>query len=341
MKGFLLTASIVLFSAAALADAAVLLYHRVGDGRYPTTNVSTEAFREEMRWLKEKGYTVISTRKLEDYLLRGAEIPEKSVVLHFDDGLRSVYTNGLPILREFNYPFTVFVTTDPIEKGYRDYLTWDMLREMAALGAEIAVHGHSHEKLGFAPGGVSGQTFAAAIDHEIEESRKSLRARGFDFPWYAYAFGEYGPELIKASKEKGFSLGFVQDPGTVGRGTDPFLIPRYAVVGSVADSDIFRERLTYKSLPLADRTPEYGKLEGGEIKRISARIRNPELYVPGTVNVFVSEFGRVPATFDPATGAVSAVLGKKPGNKLNRIIVTIKEKASGRYALGSWAVLRE
>lgn len=324
---------------AACADVRILLYHRVGDSRYPTTNVSTEAFRAQMQYLKDEGYTVVSTAALEAYLLRGAPLPEKAAAIHFDDALRTVYTAGFPILKEFGYPFAVFVTTEPVENRYPDYLTWEMLAEMAKSGGEVGVHGHSHQYMSGRAKGESQEAFDARMLREIDLPRKILQGKGFKADWFAYTFGDYGPDLIAKTKASGITLGFVQDPGAVDRESDPYLLNRYAVVGSVADMKIFRERMSYAALPMTDRAPQYGRAKMTGSVVYSARLLHPERYVANTANVFVSDLGRLEATFDPATGVVRASGGKIPPNKLNRVIVSIREKSSGRYALGSWAII--
>ena len=102
---------------------------------------------------------------------------------------------------------------------------------------------------------------------------------------------------------------------------------------------IFKERMGYSALPLTERTPNYGRVEMNAPVVYSAKLSHPERYVANTANIFISDLGRLDAKFDPATGVVRATGGKIPGNKLNRVIVTIREKDSGRYALGSWAII--
>lgn len=341
MRSFLAALALLAFfqAGAASADVRILLYHRVGDSRYPTTNVSVEAFREQMQYLRDQGFSVVGTAKLEEYLLKGAKLPEKTAVIHFDDALRTVYTNAFPILKEYGYPFTTFVTTEPLENGYRDYLTWPMLAEMAKSGGEVGVHGHSHQYMSGRGKGETEAEFAARIERELSLPKKILAERGFRSDWLAYTFGDYGPDLVAATKGAGYTLGFIQDPGAVDGMSDPFLLNRYAVVGSVADVKLFKERMGYSALALADRAPNYGRSAMSAPVVYSARILHPERYVANTANIFVSDLGRLEAKFDPATGVVRATGGKIPGNKINRVIVTIREKATGRYAMGSWAIL--
>ncbi len=101
-------------SAATIVDdgarVAVLGYHDLSENESETAmRMHTSKFRKQMAALRQLGITVIS---LEDFLAwkRGAKaIPEKSILLTFDDGWKSVYTDALPILKEFGYPFTLYL----------------------------------------------------------------------------------------------------------------------------------------------------------------------------------------------------------------------------------------
>ncbi|MFP3983072.1 MAG: hypothetical protein ACLFV2_05200 [Desulfurivibrionaceae bacterium] len=67
----------------------VLIYHRFGEDKYPTTNVSVEKFKQQMAWLKANDYKVIPLSRLVKSLHQGEKLPEKSVVITIDDGYRS------------------------------------------------------------------------------------------------------------------------------------------------------------------------------------------------------------------------------------------------------------
>ncbi|TAL18083.1 DUF2334 domain-containing protein [bacterium] len=329
-----------LFASGAFAggDVRVLIYHRVGDSRYPSTNVATELFKTQMEWLREAGFTVIPTKKLEGFLLRGEDIPEKSVVIHFDDGYRSVYRNAWPVLRKMGYPFAVTVPVYPVERGWSDYATWGMLREMAKDGVEIAAHGSEHSRLGSPKKGESGDGYLARVRDEAEASMRVLKREGFDPAWIAYPYGEFNETVTKAAKSAGYSYAFTQDPGPVARNVDKFEIPRFAVVGAVSDFGLFKERMGYEPLVLKSFDPVPGTAAGGRVKGFSAAVESPEKYLPGEVNVFLSEAGRLKASFDPSTGIVKAE-GAVLTKRINRLIITLKSRTSGRYAFASRLVL--
>ncbi|GAB4254551.1 MULTISPECIES: polysaccharide deacetylase family protein [Deferrisoma] len=315
----------------------ILLYHRVGDGRYPTTNVTVEAFRAQMEWLRDNGFTVVSTRDLEAHLLDGRLLPPKPVVLQFDDGYRSVLETAWPVLREFGYPFTVFLPTRALDDGYSDYLTWEEVEGLAREGVEFGVHGHRHLRLGRPRDGEASEEYRSRVRVEFARSAERFQAHGLEPRWVAYPYGEYGPAVLEACRELGFRLGFTQDPGAVPPGGDPFRIPRFAVVGSLADLGTFQERMTYGALLLRDLEPPPGPLAAADVPRFAGRLVEPERYEPG-VNLFVSEAGRLDARYDAATGRFEAP-GFRLTRRINRVLVSARERATGRFALASWLLV--
>ncbi len=326
--------------AAALAEPVrILLYHRVGDPRYPSTNVSLEAFRHQMEWLRDRGFTVVSTRDLEAHLLRGVPLPPKPVVIQFDDGYRSVYENAVPVLRDLGYPFCVFIPTRALDRSYQDYMTWEEVKRLARSGVEFGVHGHRHLRLGLPAPGQTPQEYENALRAELTTARERFAARGLDPRWVAYPYGEYNPTVMRVCRDLGFRLGFSQDPGAVPEDVDVFRVPRFAVVGGMADQAVFRERMGYLALGLEDLTPPPGVLASPRVARFGARVIDPGRYEPGSVNLFVSERGRVAeARFDPATGRVEAP-GATLTRRLNRVLISLRDRETGRYALGSWLLL--
>ncbi len=317
--------------------ARVLLYHRVADVRYPSTSVSGEAFRAQLKWLGENGFPVVSTADLEDAVLGAKRLPEKAVVIHFDDGYRSVFDEAFPVLRELGLPFTVFLPTEAIDKAYPDFVTWDMVAEMERHGGSFGVHGVRHLRL--ERGGVPQGT--ARSEEEFRGGAARLRARGLEPRWLAYPYGEYTERTMREAERAGFALAFSQDPGSVGDRSPRFRLPRFAVVGSVGDMGTFRERMAYRPLTLEAESPPFGFLSAARPGVFRARVADPGRYEPGSASVFVSELGKLPARFDASTGLVSAEGGQTLRRRLNRVLVSLREKAGGGYAVGSWLLLND
>src|SRR4051794_23933476 len=113
---FLFLASPALAAAAPRTAAAVLpshavvfIYHRFGDDRYPSTDTKTEQFKAQLDWLAENHYEVWPLPRIVQYLKDGKTVPDHVVAITIDDAFQSFYDNAYPLLKEHDWPFTVFV----------------------------------------------------------------------------------------------------------------------------------------------------------------------------------------------------------------------------------------
>ncbi len=125
----------------------VLLYHEFYEQEPPKELyglISTpDKFEQDVRYMLGEGYTFISLDRLIAYRNGVKGIPEKSVVLTFDDGYESNYTMIYPILKKYHIPATIFVIEDKI--GTARYFDWDAAKTMNDAGlVSIYSHGHSH-----------------------------------------------------------------------------------------------------------------------------------------------------------------------------------------------------
>lgn len=120
----------------------ILMYHSVvRDGVHCNDYMVTqETLRGQLQWLADEGYTTV----LPSQIVSGEELPEKAVLLSFDDGYADNYELAFPLLREFGCKAVVSVVTSYIEEGDPAFLTWEMCREMVDSGlVEIGSHTHS------------------------------------------------------------------------------------------------------------------------------------------------------------------------------------------------------
>ncbi|MEY2556889.1 MAG: hypothetical protein QOE34_314, partial [Verrucomicrobiota bacterium] len=133
------------------AQVVIFGYHRfVNNVRRPDTEITPQAFEAQMQELKNKGIAVIP---MQDFLAwrRGEKaIPARSAVITFDDGWKSQHEVAWPILKKFNYPFTLFIYTEGIRPGHfsgGESMSWDQLAEMRDAGVDIQGHTATHQDL--------------------------------------------------------------------------------------------------------------------------------------------------------------------------------------------------
>ena len=130
--------------AAAADSAVVFMYHRFGESAYPSTSITLAQFESHLKELADGGYTVMGVSEILAALRRGDPLPERTVGLTVDDAFLSVYRQAWPRLKAAGFPFTLFVATDPADRGSGDYMNWDQIREMADAGVAIGAHTASH-----------------------------------------------------------------------------------------------------------------------------------------------------------------------------------------------------
>src|SRR6187551_927829 len=117
------------------------VYHRVGDSRYPTTNVSIKDFESHLSWLTKNKYTLLTFSDAIAYL-QSDQPTQKIAVITIDDGYKSFFKNGIPLLKKYKIPATLFINTETVGAG--DYMDWTMLKTAMSAGIEIGNHTHSH-----------------------------------------------------------------------------------------------------------------------------------------------------------------------------------------------------
>lgn len=118
----------------AAESAVVLLYHHVAEDTPPSTTISPADFEAHLRYLRDNAFNVIALDHAIDSLRSGQALPDKSVVITFDDGYSSIYEAAFPMLQAYDYPFTLFLSTGPIDDGLNNYMTWDQIRQMSDAG---------------------------------------------------------------------------------------------------------------------------------------------------------------------------------------------------------------
>jgi peptidoglycan/xylan/chitin deacetylase (PgdA/CDA1 family) len=135
------------------ADVPILMYHYVeelppnADSLRRGLTVTPDRFEAQLQYLAEAGYHTITLVDLHRYLFEGIPLPEKPIILTFDDGYRDAYTIVFPLLQQYGFVGTFFVLATPAHFENPNYLTWDMMAEMAAAGMEIEGHGRDHVDL--------------------------------------------------------------------------------------------------------------------------------------------------------------------------------------------------
>lgn len=221
---------------------SVLMYHMIGDIEDNSAVMTEENLRWQMAYLKENGFHPITMREFYAYVKDGAPLPEKPVCITFDDGYADNYSIVYPLMKEYGFPWTIFVITGDVGKPQR--VTWDELAEMAESGTvTVASHTVTHPHLA--------ELSSDGQREEIEGAQRALREKlGIENPWLCYPYGSYNEETVRLAKEVGIKLAVTMDFGRVPPKSDPYRVIRIWV-GNGVDPENYGERLTrddYRSL---------------------------------------------------------------------------------------------
>jgi peptidoglycan/xylan/chitin deacetylase (PgdA/CDA1 family) len=312
------------------AYITVLLYHRFDENRFPTTTTSSTQFNQQMEYLKVNGYKVISMDELAECIEGMRSIPEKAVVITIDDGFISEYEKAIPILRQYQYPFCIFIFTHAV--GDKNYMSWQQLKQLKSWGGEAGCHTYLHPRLI--------NLTEKEIEKEIMGSKEIMeKGLGQSVRYFAYPFGQYDKSIRAIARRSGFRLMLTSDPGSVGKHTEVDRVPRQAIVGAETTLIDFAQKLKNPPLEVAKRIPPCGRLTSETLPTISLTLKDPYLYIPGQVNLFLSEKGRLKAYFDPIKGIVSSYGPVHLTRKTNRIIVTAKRRSDGLFAMDSYLIV--
>jgi peptidoglycan/xylan/chitin deacetylase (PgdA/CDA1 family) len=173
----------------------ILTYHNFTEAEGSSYNINIVEFEKQIDYLAAHNYSVISLTELIKGL-KGGQLPPKPIVITIDDGFKSAYTLAYPILKKYNFPATLFIYTNFIEKNSYS-LTWEEIREMTKNNIEIGSHSLSHYNLLKYKNNENYETYLARIRREIFLSKEILENKiGSKVKFFAYPYGVYSP-IIK------------------------------------------------------------------------------------------------------------------------------------------------
>ncbi|WP_264877227.1 polysaccharide deacetylase family protein [Vibrio agarivorans] len=242
------TLPLLMLTSAANADALnVLIYHHVDDSTPHSTSTRVDDFIKQLDAFEQQGYEIVDLQTAVREVQSGQETQQKRLALTFDDGFRSVCDTAYPILKERNLPFTVFVTTDPVDANYQGYCDWEQLREMSKNGATIANHTLDHAFL--VRESLQDTDWFQSATRNIEQAQLRIEQEIGHAPMlFAYPYGEYNHELRDWLKAHGY-IAFGQQSGSIEQHSDWQALPRFNAAGNYASVSSLRFKTSARALP--------------------------------------------------------------------------------------------
>lgn len=211
----------------------ILMYHYISplpadadDIRVELT-VEPHLFRTHLQYLRDNGYSTISLYELNNALLVGAPLPEKPVILTFDDGHIDHYTYVFPMLKEFGFTGTFFIITEFADQNRYDYLSWAQIQEMAAAGMSMEPHTKSHVHLT--------ERDRDFLVYQILGSLESLGAHLSTTPqMFAYPAGRYDDATLNILSELYIARAVTTQRGVYHTTDNKLEIPRLRISGNMS-----------------------------------------------------------------------------------------------------------
>lgn len=201
----------------------ILLYHHVAILQNENIYyVLPDAFERQMNLLHEWGYTTISVELMVRAIKEGAELPPKPIILTFDDGSETIYTNALPIMQKYNFTGTVYLVYNYV--GTRNYMNPDQIRGLYASGWEIGSHSLSHTDLT--------ERSDRQMDEIVESRRKLQSLLGVPVLSFSYPFGAYDENSVYYAHYAGYIAALGLGNESLQGNRNLFYLYRQAVKGS-------------------------------------------------------------------------------------------------------------
>ena len=208
----------------------ILAYHQVNDFDKNQLTVTVEDFDAQMKFLVDSGYTFITPDDVVnawDSDSDEVKLPEKPIIITFDDGYVDMYKNVYPILQKYNIKATLFAITDYLNL-YPNYLTWAQARELQSSGlVDIESHTLSHANL------IEPRISTNELRNQLWGSKQAIE-------WYlkkpanfiAYPGGLYTQEVEDMTQDIGYRAAFTVDYGLAHQLPQHYVLPRIPIFGN-------------------------------------------------------------------------------------------------------------
>ncbi len=214
----------------------ILMYHSISSHASPRFRpciVSPEMFEEHLSYLDQCHYTSVTVTQFVQAMARGGDgLPDRPVVLTFDDGYADFYTQALPALQRHGFTATLYLATafvggtsrwlQHMGEGTRPMLTWDQLAEISASRIECGAHTHTHRPLDMLP--------PAIVRDEIVHSKELLEEHlGQQVSSFAYPSGHYSARVRQIVRAAGYASACAIKGTLSSLHDDPYALARLAI----------------------------------------------------------------------------------------------------------------
>jgi len=246
----------------------IMTYHNFTTEEGSSYKINIVEFKKQMDYLAAHNYSVISLSELLASV-RSGQLPPKPIVITIDDGYKSTFTLAYPVLKKYNFPATLFLYTNFIEKN-NGSLTWEEIREMTKNNIEIGSHTLSHCNLLKYKKNENYVTYLARIRREIFLSKEILESRiGSKVKFFAYPYGVYSPIIKNLVIQAGYEGILNANSMNNTLAVEPFSLNRQIIFGQNSFNS-FVQILNQHPLNTSQIFPYDGIIESNQFVKIGA-----------------------------------------------------------------------
>jgi len=314
----------------------ILTYHNFTEDEGSSYKINIVEFEKQMDYLSAYNYSVISLSELVEGFKQG-ELPYKPVVITIDDGFKSTYTLAYPVLKKYNFPATLFIYTNFIEKN-NGSLTWEEIREMTKNNIEIGSHTLSHCNLLKYKKNENYETYLTRIRREIFLSKEILESKiGSKVKFFAYPYGVYSPMIKNLVIQAGYEGIVNANSMNNTLNAHPFSLNRQIIFGQ-SSFNSFIQILNQRPFNTSQIFPYNGIIESNQFVKIGA-ILEGDNYDAKTLSMKLGG-AKVKFDFNPKNREISFTPDSlKPLIKKSYIVsITALDKDSQHQRKISWLI---
>lgn len=337
------------------AQVAILCYHDFVTNRATSQmRIHVDHFRKQMQSIKDAQLPVISLSDFIKWRRGEKDVPDSSVMITIDDGYSSTYHDAFPILKEFRYPFSIFLYKQYVNGGGRA-LTTEMIKELLANGGEIGSHSVSHPLNIARPGNRSPEEYEAFLIRELRDSKLFLEDMFMrPVPTYAHPGGTYTQRVLELGPSFGYEIMFSVNPAKATWDTPAGLVPRYVILGNDPNDQNLRAAMSFRGIndgdlgrqligdnsdgspPLVTTYPAANATIANRRPLISVDVSKLVGIDPASVTMKIAGFGFVPCVYDTTLGQITYQVIEPLRSSETHVHVSLHRKENDKPDMISW-----
>jgi peptidoglycan/xylan/chitin deacetylase (PgdA/CDA1 family) len=326
------------------ALVSILGYHDFRERGGTPMIIAGPKFRQQMQAIKDSKIPVVPLTDVLAWKRGEKNIPDECIVITMDDGWQGVYSIAYPILKEYGFPFTVYIYKKYVNSGGRS-MKWTEIKEMMEHGCEVGSHCVTHDAL-TKRGRMTEEQYQLWLLGELQESKQFLEANlGKPVVSVAYPYGSHNDMIVQLTQQVGYEAGVTVANTKVAHDTANGKLGRYIIHGE--EDGNFNLATTFRSrggLGSSEVLATDAKAEDGTNLFtllpapgvIEAYLAKVGSVVPESIKVRVSGFGLVPFSFDKETFVVRYQPPIKVRDPDVNVTLSFKRDLDAKEELVTW-----